>query len=75
MRPALLHRDIKAQNVMAGEDGRLVLMDFGAGTKLGGAEMNIAGTPLYLAPEVLSGATPRPSRATSTASACCSTTC
>ena len=27
----LLHRDIKAQNVMAGDDGRLVLMDFGAG--------------------------------------------
>jgi len=53
----LLHRDIKAQNVMTGEDGRLVLMDFGAGTRLGGAEMKIAGTPLYLAPEVLSGAT------------------
>jgi eukaryotic-like serine/threonine-protein kinase len=53
----LLHRDIKAQNVMAGEDGRLVLMDFGAGTKLGGAEMKTAGTPLYLAPEALSGAT------------------
>jgi serine/threonine protein kinase len=64
----LLHRDIKAQNVMAGEDGRLVLMDFGAGTKLGGPDMKIAGTPLYLAPEVLSGAM-------STASACCSTTC
>jgi TolB-like protein/Tfp pilus assembly protein PilF len=52
----LLHRDIKAQNVMAGEDGRLVLMDFGTGTKLGGAETRIAGTPLYLAPEVLAGA-------------------
>ena len=52
----LLHRDIKAQNVMVGDDGRLVLMDFGTGRELAGtSESNVAGTPLYLAPEVLSG--------------------
>jgi TolB-like protein/Flp pilus assembly protein TadD len=52
----LLHRDIKAQNVMVTDDGRLVLMDFGTGRELEGAsESNVAGTPLYLAPEVLSG--------------------
>ena len=30
----LLHRDIKAQNVMLADDGRVVLMDFGTGREL-----------------------------------------
>ncbi len=53
----LLHRDIKPQNVMlADEDGRLVLMDFGTGYELRHAsDASLAGTPLYLAPEVLAG--------------------
>ena len=58
----LLHCDIKAQNVMLDDGGRLVLMDFGTGRELGdSADVQIAGTPLYLAPEVLlgGGATPR----------------
>ena len=53
----LLHRDIKAQNVMMARDGRVVLMDFGSGRDRGGpAAVDLAGTPLYLAPEVLAGA-------------------
>jgi len=58
----LLHRDIKTQNVMLDNDGRLVLMDFGIGRELEAAtDPRIAGTPLHVAPEVLSGgaATPR----------------
>jgi tetratricopeptide (TPR) repeat protein/tRNA A-37 threonylcarbamoyl transferase component Bud32 len=51
----LLHRDIKANNVMLAEDGRLVLMDFGTGRELGEVSAGLAGTPLYLAPEVLQG--------------------
>jgi serine/threonine-protein kinase len=52
----LVHRDIKAQNVMMADDGRLVLMDFGTGLELrNGHDVPIAGTPLYLAPEVLTG--------------------
>ena len=52
----LLHRDIKAQNVMRAEDGRTVLMDFGTGRELSDvAASDLAGTPLYLAPEVLAG--------------------
>jgi serine/threonine-protein kinase len=54
----LLHRDIKAQNVMLATDGRAVLMDFGTGRELGGASgsaSSLAGTPLYLAPELLRG--------------------
>jgi serine/threonine-protein kinase len=57
----LLHRDIKAHNVMREEGGRIVLMDFGTGRHIeGGREMSdsLAGTPLYLAPELFSGAKP-----------------
>ncbi len=42
----MLHQDVKAQNVMREQGGRVVLMDFGPG----------GGTPLYMAPEVLRGA-------------------
>ncbi len=54
----LVHRDIKAQNVMREEGGRVVLMDFGAGQVVGdnATSGRITGTPLYLAPEVLKGA-------------------
>jgi Protein kinase domain len=51
----LLHRDIKPHNVMRAADGRIVLMDFGTGRELG-ADAALAGTPLYLAPELLAGA-------------------
>jgi TolB-like protein len=52
----LLHRDIKVQNVMRAEDGRIVLMDFGAGREFrDDAASDLTGTPLYLAPEVLRG--------------------
>ena len=55
----LLHRDIKAHNVMRAEDGRIVLMDFGTGRELDDdASSDLAGTPLYLAPEVLQGQGP-----------------
>ncbi len=52
----LLHRDIKAHNVMLADDGRVVLMDFGTGRELTDpSAAGLAGTPLYLAPEVLRG--------------------
>ncbi len=53
----LLHRDIKAQNVMREEGGRVVLMDFGAvrSRDTANASERLTGTPLYLAPEALAG--------------------
>lgn len=52
----LLHRDVKAHNVMLADDGRVVLMDFGTGREVSdGAISDLAGTPLYVAPEVLLG--------------------
>lgn len=52
----LLHRDIKAHNVVRADSGRVVLMDFGTGRDLDDhTESDLAGTPLYLAPEVLRG--------------------
>jgi serine/threonine-protein kinase len=60
-RQGLLHRDIKAQNVMREEGGRTVLMDFGTAVATHGEsddQTALAGTPLYLAPELLGGDTP-----------------
>ena len=55
----VLHGDIKAQNVMREDGGRIVLMDFGTGRYLkhqpAGAGSDFAGTPLYLAPEIFAG--------------------
>ena len=61
-RAGLVHRDIKAQNVMRDADGRIVLMDFGTGLEIADETQptRLAGTPLYLAPEVLDGTAPTP---------------
>jgi eukaryotic-like serine/threonine-protein kinase len=50
----LLHRDIKAANVMREEGGRILLMDFGL-THERGIEEFPSGTPAYMAPELLLG--------------------
>src|ERR1700722_2421022 len=53
-RAGLLHRDIKAENVMREEGGRILLMDFGLST-LPQRQAEIAGTPNYMAPELFGG--------------------
>ena len=59
----LVHRDVKAQNVMRADGGRIVLMDFGASHELAerAGPIRLAGTPLYMSPEVLQGEPPTPS--------------
>ncbi|HEY3162688.1 MAG TPA: protein kinase [Vicinamibacterales bacterium] len=56
----LLHRDVKAENVIREAGGRIVLMDLGTGREIDpGARRGLpdfAGTPLYIAPEVFDGA-------------------
>lgn len=54
-RAGVLHRDIKAQNVMRQRGGRIVLMDFGAGHMWDVAPelSGVMGTPLYLPPEMM----------------------
>jgi serine/threonine protein kinase len=57
-RLGLVHRDLKASNVMRESGGRIVLMDFGAGRDVGtesDSHHEILGTPVYMPPELLMG--------------------
>jgi len=58
-RAGLLHRDIKAHNVMREDGGRIVLMDFGTGLdrtdEPDGSARGLVGTPSCVAPEILEG--------------------
>lgn len=50
----LVHRDIKPSNIMVTPSGRAVLLDLGLAVAHG-AERSAAGSPGYVAPEVLAG--------------------
>jgi serine/threonine-protein kinase len=55
----VLHRDVKAANVMKAAGGRIILVDFGAGGEIGppdGSEAHrLVGTLMYMAPELFDG--------------------
>ena len=53
-RPAIVHGDVKPENVIVTGDGRAVLVDFGAAMRVGDERARL-GTPGFSAPEVLAG--------------------
>ena len=63
-RHAIIHRDVKPDNILVGEDGRVKLMDFGIAKTMAPRLTNVGeflGSPAYSAPELLKGAEPTPS--------------
>ena len=56
-RPAVIHGDVKPENLMLADDGRLVLVDFGTALREGDCGHR-RGTPGYMAMEVAGGDSP-----------------
>lgn len=57
----IIHRDVKASNIMRAEDGRIVLMDLGVSRDIDDCESEkLYGTPLFVAPEMLLAGTSTP---------------
>ena len=53
----LVHRDVKADNAIVGDDGRVRVLDFGLARGAGDDDGEVAGTLAYMAPEQLADGT------------------
>src|SRR3954467_8388152 len=53
----IIHRDVKPHNLILGDEGSVVLVDFGVARELGVSDSGTVGvgTPRYMAPEVFAG--------------------
>lgn len=49
----VIHRDIKGGNILTTKDGVVKLADFGVATKVTDKSNSFAGTPYWIAPEVI----------------------
>jgi serine/threonine protein kinase len=58
----VLHRDIKAANILTTKEGMVKLADFGVATKLSAdgvvGEQGVVGSPYWIAPEIIEMSTP-----------------
>lgn len=62
-RHAIIHRDVKPDNILVGEDGRVKLMDFGIARTMAPrltSAGEFLGSPAYSSPELLKGGEPTP---------------
>ena len=51
----LVHRDIKPSNIVVDAYGNIKLTDFGIASPPQDKDVNIEGTPSYIAPEIING--------------------
>ena len=49
----IVHRDVKAENILLGPEWHVKLCDFGLACTVLGPLMRVCGTPTYCAPEIL----------------------
>ena len=51
----VIHRDVKPENVVVSESGKVTLVDFGLAAFSGSRDLMMAGTTFYMAPEMVLG--------------------